>query len=190
MKKRGIALAADSAVARSDGKKVFHAAEKLFSLSPSIPVAIMTFGAAEMMNVPWETIIRIYADKLNGRKFETLEQYATHFLSFIEGETSLFPGEDQRKHARYAIGSVWSGLYLDQLAEKVGKATIVSDDGKLATLIEIIKNDHEDWMKYPDLDESGLEYGSRVVETYEDVIAEVEAQVFEGMNLPPNVKSD
>jgi ATP-dependent protease HslVU (ClpYQ) peptidase subunit len=58
---RGIALAADSALTLGNGKKIYHTAEKLFSLSPSIPVAIMTFGAADMMNVPWETVVKIYA---------------------------------------------------------------------------------------------------------------------------------
>ena len=41
MNKRGIALAADGAVTLGNGKKIYHTAEKLFSLSPSIPVAIM-----------------------------------------------------------------------------------------------------------------------------------------------------
>ena len=63
MNKRGIALAADSAVTLGDGKKIYQSAEKLFSLSPTIPVAIMTYGSADMMGVPWETIIKIYAKR-------------------------------------------------------------------------------------------------------------------------------
>ncbi len=58
MNKRGIALAADSAVTLGNRKKIYHTAEKLFSLSQSLPVAIMTFGAADMMNVPWETVVK------------------------------------------------------------------------------------------------------------------------------------
>ena len=54
MNKRGVALAADSAVTLGNGRKIYHTAEKLYSLSPSIPVAVMTFGAADMMNVPWK----------------------------------------------------------------------------------------------------------------------------------------
>ena len=56
MNKRSVALAADSALALGTGKKIYHTAEKLFSLSPAIPVAIMTFGAADMMNVPWDSL--------------------------------------------------------------------------------------------------------------------------------------
>jgi hypothetical protein len=79
MNKRGIALATDSAVTlltkSKDGEreKVYHTAEKLFSLSPSVPVAIMTYGSADMMGMPWETIVKVYAQKLGNRRFETLE---------------------------------------------------------------------------------------------------------------------
>lgn len=83
MNKRGIALAADSAVTLGNGKKIYHTAEKLFSLSPSLSVAIMTFGAADMMNVPWETAVKIYAQKLGNRRFDTLDQHAKDFLSFL-----------------------------------------------------------------------------------------------------------
>ena len=72
---RGIALAADSAVTLGNGEKIYHTAEKLFCVSPAIPVAIMTFGAADMMNLPWETVVKIYAQKLGNRQFDTLDQY-------------------------------------------------------------------------------------------------------------------
>ena len=119
MNKRGIALAADSAVTLGNGKKIYHTAEKLFSLSPSIPVAIMTFGAADMMNVPWETVVKIYAQKLDSRRFDTLDQYAKDFLSFIESATSLFPPEDQKSHVEGAVRAVWSGLYRDKLSNHI-----------------------------------------------------------------------
>ncbi len=56
MNKLGVALAADSAVTLGDGHKTYHNADKLFQLSPVAPVGIMTYGAAEMMGVPWEMV--------------------------------------------------------------------------------------------------------------------------------------
>ncbi len=191
MNKRGIALAADSAVTLGNGKKIYHTAEKLFSLSPSIPVAIMTFGAADMMNVPWETVVKIYAQKLGSRRFDTLDQYAKDFLGFIEGATSLFPPEDQKNHLEGAVRAVWSGLYRDKLSERTSGKSGISDDDKIAALTEIIRGDHEIWAKkYSDLEGLGAEYGSRVAKTYEDVIDHLEKQVFEGMKLPRTLKSD
>jgi len=52
MNKRGAALAADSAV--SNGKKVYHIRRKADAARAFVPVAVMTFGAADMMNVLWE----------------------------------------------------------------------------------------------------------------------------------------
>ena len=191
MNKRGIALAADSAVTLGNGKKIYHTAEKLFSLSPSIPVAIMTFGAADMMNVPWETVVKIYAQKLGSRRFDTLDQYAKDFLGFIEGATSLFPPEDQKNHLEGAVRAVWSGLYRDKLSERTSGKSGISDDDRIAALTEIIRGDHEIWAKkYSDLEGLGAEYGSRVAKTYEDVIEHLEKQVFEGMKLPRTLKSD
>ena len=190
MNKRGIALAADSAVTLGNGKKIYHTAEKLFSLSPSIPVAIMTFGAADMMNVPWETVVKIYAQKLGNRRFDTLDQYAKDFLSFIEGATSLFPPEDQKNRVKGVVEAAWSELYRDKLSEKLGENSKVPETDKLANLAEIIHSDHELWMKYDDIEGLGTDYGARVVKTYGDVLDQVEKQVFEGMKLPRALKSD
>ena len=88
MNKRGVALAADSAVTLGDGHKVYHTADKLFQLS-SAPVGIMTYGVDEIMGVPWETVIKLYARRLGGRRFDRLEQYAQDFLRFIEGSESV-----------------------------------------------------------------------------------------------------
>jgi len=106
----GIALAADSAVTLLSGVRTYYTAEKLFSLSPSIPVAIMTFGGADLMGVPWETFVKIYAQKLGGRRADALRQYAEEFLSFIENETLLIPPEDQERHVKDAVRAAWSEL--------------------------------------------------------------------------------
>lgn len=192
MNKRGIALAADSAVTLGNGKKIYHTAEKLFSLSPSLPIAVMTFGAADMMNVPWETVVKIYAQKLGNRRFDTLDQYAKDFLAFIEGATPLFPPDDQKSHVEGAVRAVWSGLYMDKLLERLGGANAQASEGdKIAALTEIVHSDHEIWEKnYTDLEGLGADYGARVVGAYEDVLAHVEKQVFEGLKLPRTLKSD
>jgi hypothetical protein len=58
------------------------------------------------------------------------------------------------------------------------------------TQTEIIHGDHELWMKCDDLADLGSDYGARVVKTYEEVLDQIEAQVFEGMKLTHSLKSD
>ena len=84
-------LAADSAVTLGEGRKIYHSAEKLFPLSASSSVGIMTYGNADFMGLPWEIIIKAYARKLGDGKFDKLEQYARDFLAFVETNDAFFP---------------------------------------------------------------------------------------------------
>jgi len=72
MNTRGIALAADSAVTLGDGEKIYDNAEKLLQLAPSAPIAVMTFGSADLMDVPWEIIVAGYRQRLGDRRYDTL----------------------------------------------------------------------------------------------------------------------
>ncbi|MBU4139203.1 MAG: hypothetical protein KJ729_04600, partial [Euryarchaeota archaeon] len=82
MNKQAIALASDSAVTMTQemGEKIKTSANKLFSLSKYRPVGIMVFGNADLMDVPWETIIKMYRTELGKKKFDTLKEYAYNFI--------------------------------------------------------------------------------------------------------------
>ena len=64
MNKSAVAMAADSAVTISGNgqasPKIFNSVNKLFQLSKYAGVGIMIYGGAEMMGIPWETIIKVY----------------------------------------------------------------------------------------------------------------------------------
>ncbi|WP_339148422.1 MULTISPECIES: hypothetical protein [unclassified Sutcliffiella] len=85
LNRSGVALAADSAVTigGEGNQKVYNSANKLFSLSKIHPVGIMIYGGADFMGVPWETIIKTYRGKLGDAKFDTLQEYADHFIKFF-----------------------------------------------------------------------------------------------------------
>ena len=65
LNKNAVALAADSAVTitRPGAPKIYNTANKLFMLSKYHPVGIMVYGTAELMGVPWETVIR-FTDRI------------------------------------------------------------------------------------------------------------------------------
>lgn len=86
----GVALAADSAVTIGT-QKIINSAIKLFSLSKTEPVGIMVYGSASLLGMPWETLIKFYRKKNIGNKFNTLEEYGTNFIEFINLNVNLFP---------------------------------------------------------------------------------------------------
>ncbi len=187
MNTRGVALAADSAVTLGESKKVYHTAEKLFCLSPTLPVAIMTYGSTDMMGAPWETIIKMYAHKLGERRFETLQGYASDFLSFIENSTALFPRK-QEEYVQYLVWLVWSH-YREQLEGRTqGRHMSLSQRKNI--LNEIIREHHEDFEEYDDFADLGVDYPEKVLETCADALKDAEKEVFEGFEIGSQVRRE
>lgn len=82
----GIALATDSAVTASTGEdtdKIYSSSDKLFQLSEVAPVGIMINGTADLLDMPWETVIKVYRKKLGSKKFLHLSDYANDFFRFV-----------------------------------------------------------------------------------------------------------
>jgi hypothetical protein len=100
MNKEAIALAADSAVTinTASGRKIYNTVNKLFTLSKYSPVGIMVYGRADLMGVPWESIIKVYRSEAGDVTFKTLKEYATHFIAFLNRSKRLFPADRQAQY--------------------------------------------------------------------------------------------
>jgi len=85
LNKQAVAIAADSAVTVGgpENHKIFNRANKVFTLSKRHPVGIMLYNSASFMATPWETIIKMYRNKLGETSFPTLKEYQTNFLEFL-----------------------------------------------------------------------------------------------------------
>lgn len=88
LNKYAVALAADSAVTTTSNgqRKVYNSANKVFMLSNSAPIGIMIYGSAAFMEIPWETIIKLFRKKLTGQQYPSLKEYAEEFLNYISNE--------------------------------------------------------------------------------------------------------
>jgi len=101
MNKEAIALAADSAVTinTGSGRKIYNTVNKLFALTKYAPVGIMVYGRADLMGIPWESIIKTYRVAIGRRTFGTIEEYVSHFISFLKKNSNkLFPAEIQMQY--------------------------------------------------------------------------------------------
>ncbi len=178
MNKRGIALAADTAVTLGDGIKIYHHSEKLFPLRFAAPVAILTYGSAEIMGVPWEVVIRSYAQHLGDRHFDRLSEYAAEFLRFIEGSSVFFPEAAQRDWFRYTVGSYWKERLLDPLASKLKEGPKRSPRGAAAVLTKLIESDHAEWQKSPALENFAAADADRALAAYRPMLDELAKKLF------------
>ncbi len=80
--RHAIALAADSAVTIGRSR-VWKSANKIISLSPRNDIAIMIHNSADLLRVPWETIIKHFRDDCCFTKFDKVSDCASAFFEHI-----------------------------------------------------------------------------------------------------------
>ncbi len=109
MNRQAVALAADSAVTieSQGGQKVWQSATKIFGLSKRHSIGFMTYGLAEFMRIPWETVIKLYRDQLGSQPLPTVEDYTETFVAFIRGNRDLFSNDEQELFFRGIIYSFY-----------------------------------------------------------------------------------
>jgi hypothetical protein len=102
MNRLAVVLAADSATTvtqwgdagRED--RYFKGANKIFQLSDHHPVGLMIFDAADILRVPWEIVVKSFRNELGKKSFNSLNDYAVEFFSFLETSARLFPPAVQK----------------------------------------------------------------------------------------------
>ncbi len=189
MNKMAIAMAADSAMtitpARGE-KKIYNTVNKLFALSKHHPVGIMVYDNAEIMGVPWETVIKTYRKSLGKTGFDTMEEYGNHFVEFFEKENICFHPSQQEEYFRRMVGL---SLYLIRYAIKDKLNTLVKDRGEVseneiadATAL-VIKTRYDSLMKTDRLANFPDSFSAQLLTKYSGVIGDLIAEILEKLPL-------
>ena len=116
MNREAVALAADSASTTNFNtgskvvEKLFKSCDKLFQLSKYHPIAIMFYGYSHFMDVPWDTIIKVYRKGLGDNNFATVREYANDFIRFLNRKNFLFPEKVQEEYAIHTIAQYFTFL--------------------------------------------------------------------------------
>jgi hypothetical protein len=107
-----VALAADSAVTcqRQGGEKIYNSVNKLFMLSKYHPVGIMVYGTADLMGVPWETVIKSYRKRLGCGSFSTLREYVDDFLAHLHPDDGVLSKREVDRHFYECLCSIFYGV--------------------------------------------------------------------------------
>jgi len=188
MNKEAIALASDSAVTMvgEAGQKIFTSANKLFALSKYHPVGIMIYGSAIFMEVPWETIIKIYRNKLGKKKFATLKEYADDFIEFLDNGNPLFPDSVQEDYLRSSIYAYFNFIK-DTITKKVHskmdeRGEITNEEIK-QIVSEIIEEHYGTWEKADNIPSIPKSYNKTIIDKYAKIIDKAIEEVFEKLPI-------
>ncbi|MDC5146810.1 hypothetical protein NRA30_08670, partial [Acinetobacter baumannii] len=130
----GVAMAADSAVTIGS-QKIINSAIKLFSLSRTEPVGIMIYGNANLLNIPWETLIKLYRKK-NTSSLNHLNDYGENFIEFLNSQLHLFSDEQQNDWAEWRISDIYNYI-IEQI-----KAELTQLQNKGVAIDEVVISNH------------------------------------------------
>lgn len=131
--KRGVVLAADSAVTTSPNgsnqkPRYAKSANKIFELSDAGNVAVAIFGGASIDAVPWELAVKLFRASLGLRRLATIAEYVTELIGFLQAHPVLFPPEllDRFEVSQFEEASVRVLAWVKELNP------VVFDDGEPA----------------------------------------------------------
>ena len=137
MNKNGLALAADSAVTISSGTgpaKIYNTANKLFTLSKYHPIGVMVYGSAEIMGLPWETVIKRYLDTLGNTSYPSVDGYVDSLFEYLE--KVAFPPECYAEYVKQRTVELF-GVVATEIDNRV-ETRIKEEDGIEESAIETI----------------------------------------------------
>jgi len=177
MNKTAVALAADSAV--TSGGKIYNTANKLFALSKFHPIGIMIYGSAELMGVPWETLIKVYRAKLKTHQFSNMQEYMDDFINFIENRSDIFTEQVQSHYFELIVNNYFI-IIKDDIKKKVEK---IDGPITLACANKIVKNTisshYSFWQSIDILPKMTQTFESEIIKRYDKIIEKVRNRVFQ-----------
>ena len=112
LNKRGIAIAADSAVTiRRDRKqKIENSANKMLRMSNVSSISIMIVGAASFLNTPWDVIVRRYRQKHGNLPLPTVQACIDDFFSYMTTEKIFLSDEEQKDYLNFNLRKFWDDV--------------------------------------------------------------------------------
>lgn len=141
LNKRGLAIAADSAVTRERpiaqdekeekkatqeleeeqdkraNKKITKNGNKMIRLNEELPVAVMITGNADFLGVPWDVIVRRYRQRRGKRHYPSIEACVTDFFDYIASNDVFW----DKERCNLYLNAVVQWLFkeaMDEIAEE------------------------------------------------------------------------
>jgi hypothetical protein len=195
LNKEAVALAADSAATFEEeggGGKIFTSVNKIFGLSHNQPVAVMVYGNANLMGVPWETIIKVYRERLGDTRFPTLADYLDDFIQFVVDETTLFPTEGRDDYVRDRLSWFFEhlrGVIEGEVVRRFEELGRVDDDQIKAIVDEAIDTHYELWSEADDLEDLPPNFREEFRRKHRAFITSLRKSIFENLPLDQARKS-
>ena len=105
LNRRGVAIAADSAVTRTRGRdqKVTKNGNKMVRVSDAVPISVMITGNADFMRNPWDVIVRRYRKARAGTEPATVEECVEDFFRYLSECDALWDTDSEHGKIAWTV---------------------------------------------------------------------------------------
>lgn len=189
----GCCARSDSAVTVSgpNGDKIFDTANKLFALSKHHPVGLLIYGGADLLDVPWEVIVKEFRATLGDKSFRTLPEYGAALVEFLTGNSRYFPQEQEAKCAASRVGMVLAHLRQETDAEvrsRFEDGEAVDDDDIREIMARVVAGLQDELASQPVFDETPDNFGASMREEFDGHLTAVFEQLLSHYPIPDDLR--
>ena len=112
LNKRGLAIAADSAVTRSrmNGDKITKNGNKMVRLSNAVPISVMFTGNGAFLGTTWDILARQYRLRRGDIPHETVEACVHDFFKYIADNHLFCDKKLAKRFVRSEIGEIYGPI--------------------------------------------------------------------------------
>jgi len=156
LNKRGVAIAADSAVTRNRrdrDSKCTKNGNKMIRLCEAVPVSVMLTGNNEFLGTPWEVIIRQYRTRRGKEKHPTVKAAAEDFMRFVADSAAFWTEPD---HVADNVKRTVRNIFRKAVGEMMTDQNERKEDGSLKRPAAFVKAFTKNCKE---LQRNALEYG-------------------------------
>ena len=193
LNKQAVAIASDSASTGYDefGRPIYSTANKIFSLSTKEPVAVMIYGSASYMGIPWETVIKVFRDKLADTRYNSLQDYGNRFIQFLQEEKEFYPESVQDNYVEghiYDYLGILRGAILDNIEYHFENKDELGTQEMQALIEDIVDHQIKVWKEGKTHMSDPEVYAKRFTAKYSQLINDLIAETFEDLPLSDQSK--
>ena len=149
----------------------------------------MVYGNANLLGVPWETIIKIYRQKLGRKQFKHLNEYANDFFKFLSKKNSIITNEMQEEFVEGVVQSYLEYLketFLKRVKEYISEKNKITRSESYKILKDIIIDEYNYWIEFEEEIPSLKPINDsckKIRERYGDAISKSIIKVFDEYSL-------
>ena len=136
LNKSAVALAADSAMSVGYPRKTYPT-NKLFALTKHHPIAVMIYHNASFMDIPWETIVKMYRKEIGLEHRATVKEYAEDFLGYVGNATICT--DSQRDANLHRIGDDLFLRIAQDAAQRLSDPSNAGDSDPSGVIREVVE---------------------------------------------------